>query len=109
MAKTIAKALIDEIGYPIDKGLVENKLIARGLDSDEPYTSEVSISNGFKGALADCLISLATTAPTSFSESDISVSRADPNLLIKRANSYYRAIGEDEQLYGEASVCFGGW
>ena len=95
--KTVKQALIDEIHYPIPEGFVENKLIERGLDELEGYTSELARSNEFKGALADCLYSLVQAV--NFSESDKSVgvlSDKDKERILLRVNTLYKSIGEEE-------------
>lgn len=107
MAKTIKQTLMDEVYYPIPEGTVENKLIARGLEGEGEISSEIMKSKEFMGALADCFWSLVVAID--FSESDISVSLPDRKFLIKRANAYYRAIGEEEKPEDEATVQFGGW
>lgn len=94
--KTIREALIDEIIYPIPEGLVENKLIARGVDGSQEYTIEVAKSNDYKGCFADCLVALVQAV--NFSESDKSVGSLSDEVkkkLLARANSIYEAIGEE--------------
>ena len=90
--KTVRQALIDEIHYPISEGFVENKLLSRGLSPDDELTIDVLKSNEFKGAVADCLWSLIE-AP-SFSEADKSISLADRDIILRKANSIYLSIGE---------------
>lgn len=90
--KTIKQALIDEIGYPIGTGAIENKIIARGLDAEEAYTTEVANSNQYKGALADCLY-LLIDAPN-VSEAGKSVSLSDKALILNKVNSLRTEIGE---------------
>lgn len=90
--KTVRQALIDEIHYPISEGFVENKLLSRGLSADDELTIDVLKSNEFKGAVADCLWSLIE-AP-SFSEADKSISLADRDIILRKANSIYLSIGE---------------
>lgn len=90
--KTVRQALIDEIHYPISEGFVENKLLSRGLGPDDELTIDVLKSNEFKGAIADCLWSLIE-AP-SFSEADKSISLADRDIILRKANSIYLSIGE---------------
>lgn len=90
--KTVRQALIDEIHYPISEGFVENKLLSRGLSPDDELTIDVLKSNEFKGAVADCLWSLVE-AP-SFSEADKSISLADRDIILRKANSIYLSIGE---------------
>ena len=97
MSKTIREALIDEIIYEMPEGKIENIIIARGLDGDEEYDVEVSKSNGYRGAYADCLVALLQSV--SFSESDKSISALSDEAkkrLLNIANSIYKAIGEEE-------------
>ena len=94
--KTIRQALIDEIIYPIPEGLVENKLIARGLTGEQEFTFETSKSHEYKGCFADCLVALIQAV--SFSESDKSVGTLTDEVkkkLLHRANEIYDAIGEE--------------
>jgi hypothetical protein len=94
--KTIRQALIDEIIYPIPEGLVENKLIARGLTGEEEFTLESAKSSEYRGCFADCLVALVQAV--NFSESDKSVGTLTDEVkkkLLNRANSIYEALGED--------------
>ena len=99
--KTISQALKDEIHYPLGDGFIENKLLSRGLNGEEIITAEIMAEKSFKGAVADCLISIIE-APN-FSESDISVSlsSADKEHILKRANRLYAAIGEEEKVISD--------
>lgn len=90
--KTILQAITDEISYPIGKGLIENKIISRGLDGEEEFTIDVAKTNEYKGAIADCLYALID-APN-FSEADIHISLADRDMILRKANAIYAAIGE---------------
>lgn len=90
--KTIMQAMIDEIHYPIGSGIIENKLILRGLNADDEYDIEAARSNAFIGAVADCLFSLIS-APN-FSEADKSFSLSDKALILRKVNSLYNSIGE---------------
>lgn len=90
--KTIQQALIDEIHYPIGVGIVENKIIKRGLTADDEYSMDLANSSEFMGAVADCLYSLIE-APN-FSEADKSFSMSDRSLILKKVNSIYNSIGE---------------
>ncbi len=106
--KTVKQALIDAIHYPIPIGFVENTIIERQLTENAEYTYEVSQSNAFKGALADCLYSLLQAV--SIHESDKSVgtlSDKDKERLLVRINSLYKAIGEESPL-GQPMVYIGG-
>lgn len=103
--KTIAQALKDEIYYPVNDGKIENILLRRGLDESGEVSEEVLNSPGFNGAVADCLFSLVE-APN-FSESDISISLQDRNLILKKANSIYASISEPEKNLDEPKVYIG--
>ena len=92
--KTVGQALIDEIHYPISVGMIENKLIMRGLAFDDEFGIEVATSKEFIGAVADCLYSLIE-APN-FSEADKSISLSDKSLILKKVNALYKSIGEKE-------------
>lgn len=108
MNKTVRQALIDEIHYPIPEGFVENKLIERELEGDADYTAQIARSDGFKGALADCLYSLVHAV--NFSESDKSVGNLTDEqrkLILKRVNSLYGEIGEPLVEDGEPMVYLG--
>lgn len=95
--KTVRQALLDEIIYPMPEGLVENKMIARGLVGDSEYDHEMAKSKSFKGCYADCLVALVQTV--NFSEADKSVgslSDESKKRLLKIANNIYDEIGEEE-------------
>lgn len=97
MEKTVREALIDEILYPMPEGKVDNKIIARGLDGDEPFTAVVAKSAEYRGCFADCLIALLQSV--SFSESDKSVSALSDEVkkkLFTIANNIYKELGEEE-------------
>lgn len=105
--KTVRRALVDEIHYPISVGFVDNKLIERQLDGNAEYTFEISQSNEWKGALADCLYSLLQAV--SLSESDKSIgtlSDEDKKILLTRVKALYNSIGEDPVL-GQPMVYIG--
>lgn len=103
--KTVRQALKDEIGYPIGDGFIENKLIARDLDGDGYISASVINSKEFLGATADCLFALVDSP--NFSESDISISLQDRDLILKKANYLYRSIGEEEKNIDQPIVCVG--
>lgn len=108
-ARTIRQALIDEVFYPIPDGKVENILLARGVDGDEPVTKETLTGDLFKGALADCLAAVVEQA-LNFSEADKSVSTLSTSqvaILKKKVNALYASIGESGVDLGEPSVTFG--
>lgn len=103
--KTIAHALKDEIHYPLSDGFIENKLLARGLDGEGPIDSSVINSNEFKGAVADCLYSLIEAV--NFSESDISISLPERDLILKKVNAIYTSIGEEPKNLDQPTVYIG--
>lgn len=90
--KTILSALKDEIHYPVPDGFLENKLIKRRLSGADEYSSTVANSNDFQGVLADCYIGLLDAI--NFSEGDKNVALPYRDLLLKKANAIYKAIGE---------------
>lgn len=93
--KTIQQALIDEVHYPIPIGFVENVLIKRNLNVNDEFDYDISHSNEYQGALADCLWSLVQAI--NFSEADKSfgaLSDKDKERILLRVNSIYNAIGE---------------
>ena len=93
--KTIQQALIDEIHYPIPIGFVENVMIKRNLNGDDEFNCDISHSNEYQGALADCLWSLVQAI--NFSEADKSfgaLSDKDKKLILLHVNSIYDTIGE---------------
>lgn len=94
--KTIQQALLDEIHYPIPIGFVENVIIKRGLDAKSEFDFDVSRSNEYKGAFADCLYSLIQAI--NFSEADKSIgSLSDKQItaIISQMNKIYESIGEE--------------
>ena len=100
--KTIGQALIDEIHYPVSIGMIENKLIMRGLDYEGVFDYDIAVSKEFKGAVADCLYSLIE-APN-FSEADKSINLSDKNLILNKVNALYRSIGEQEKALAGPKV-----
>lgn len=108
MSKTIFQALIDEIHYPISDGYVENKCIERDLFPNDDFTKEISESDSFKGALADCLYSLIQAV--NFSEADKSIgSLTDEQrkLILAFVNKLYCEIGEKTVEDGTPHVFIG--
>lgn len=100
--KTIGQALVDEIHYPISVGMIENKLIMRGLDYEGEFDIDVAKSSAFKGAVADCLYSLIE-APN-ISEADKSISLSDKSLILNKVNALYKSIGEQEKCLATPRV-----
>ncbi len=103
--RTIAQALKDEIYYPVNDGKIDNVLLRRGLDGASEISEEIITSAEFNGAIADCLYSLVEAI--NFSESDISISLQDKNLILKKANSIYNSIGEPEKNLDQPTVYIG--
>lgn len=92
--RTVKQALLDEIHYPISDGFVSNKLLSRGLSEYEEISYEIIQSPMFRGAVADCLFSLIE-APN-VSESGVSFSMSDKELILKKVNAIYSSLGEPE-------------
>lgn len=104
--KTILQALKDEIHYKLSSGFFENRLLARGINSEDECTLELINSKSFRGAVADCLSSLVE-APN-FSEGDVSFNLPQRELILKRANAIYNSIGEPGKSIDEPTVYIGG-
>lgn len=104
--KTIAEALRDEIHYPLNKGFIENKLLSRGMFPNEEVSFSIFQDPTFKGAIADCLYALITVP--NISESDLSISLSDRQLILKQANRLYEEIGEEAKTITEPKVFIGG-
>lgn len=107
--KTISQALFDKVHYPLTDGFVENVCIERQLELDDEYTYEVSQSNSFKGAVADCLYSLVQAI--NFSEADKSIGNLTDEqrkLILRQANRLYEEIGEPIKDDGKPIVYIGG-
>ena len=105
--KTVIQALKDETLYPIPLGKIENIVIKREINGDEHFTPEIASSSEYKGALADCLITLIQAI--NFSEAGMSVSQltdAQRKAILKRANKLYGEIGEDEVADEENPTVF---
>ena len=100
--KTIREALIDEIGFPIGEGCIDNKIIGRNLNGSDRFDYEVSTSTNYKGAVADCLIALLTSP--NFSEADKSFSLSDKELILRKANYLYNSIGEKSVALGRVYI-----
>lgn len=98
MAKTILQALKDELGFPIKQGFFENRLISRGLLSDDEFTADTAKSDAYRLAYADCLKGLVAGMPDSVTEGDLSLSGTDKDKMLKIANGIYSKLGEDDSL-----------
>lgn len=94
--KTIGQALIDEVHVPIPLGFIENVCIKRDLDVESIFDGVSARSNAYKGALADCLLSLVQAV--SFSEADKSIgslSEDQRKAIVLKAYRLYKEIGEE--------------
>jgi hypothetical protein len=99
--KTVIQALKDETIYPVPLGKIEN-IVVRRFGSEESgsviYTKELSGTDEYKGALADCLYSLLQAV--NFSEAGMSVGSltdAQRKTILRMANDLYKEIGEEEK------------
>lgn len=107
--KTVRQALADEVLYPLPGGLVDNRLMTRGLDDAAEATADILRGPGFTGALADCLLAVVEQS-MGFSEADKSVSApsaAQAAALRSRVARLYASIGEEAPGMGGAAVTFG--
>lgn len=94
--KTILQAIKDEIYYPINDGLVENKLLGRDLVPDGEFSKTVLNSDAWKGALADSLLTLIQQV--NISEGDKSygaMTDKQREALLIKINNLYGSIGEE--------------
>lgn len=97
--KKILQALRDEVYYPINDGLLENKLIGRDLDPSEEFTRDILNSSSWKGALADTLLTLIQAVNVSEGDKSFgALSDAQRKALIAKVNNLYKEIGEEEPL-----------
>lgn len=105
--KTIMQALKDEVHYKLSSGFFENRLLERELNGNDECTIEVFKSKQFKGAVADCLVSLVQAQ--NYTEGDVSFSLSDKKVELARnlANSIYRSIGETDKCTDEPTVYIG--
>ncbi len=94
--KTILQALKDEIYYPVNDGLIENKLLGRDLIPDEEFSKAVLESDAWKGALADSLFTLIQAVNVSEGDKSFgTLTDTQRKALLIRINNLYGAIGED--------------
>ena len=103
--KTVLQALKDEVHYKLSSGFFENRLLERSLDGNEICTIDILKSKPFKGAVADCLMSLIQMP--NFTEGDVSLSLSDKDNILTLANGIYNSIGETEKNIGEPIVYIG--
>lgn len=105
--KTILQAILDEIFYPINHGLVENKLVGRGINPDDYFTPKVSTTNEYKGALADSLYSLIQAVNISEADKSIgAMSDSQRKALLVQINKLYETIGEAEVTFEPKPMVF---
>ena len=105
--KTVQQALADEVHWPLSEGFVENVCIKRGIDTEEEFSRSVAQSIAYRGALADCLISLAQAI--NFTEADKSfgnLTEAQRRFILKKANALYASIGEQVEDTDEPRIRF---
>ena len=101
------QAILDEVYYPVNRGLVENKLLTRGIDPSQECSSETFTDNAFLGALADTLYSLIQAVNVSEGDKSVgSLTDAQRKAIINRANQLYKAIGEEEVTAFQPMVFF---
>lgn len=94
--KTVLQAIKDEIYYPINDGLVENKLLGRDLSPDEELSKDVLNSDAWKGALADSLLTLIQQVNVSEGDKSFgTMTDKQREALLIRINNLYKAIGEE--------------
>lgn len=94
--KTVLQALRDEIYYPVNEGLLENKLLARGLDSGLAFDKSVIDSAEWKGALADSLLTLIQAVNVSEGDKSFgTLTDTQRRALLIRINKLYGEIGEE--------------
>lgn len=108
MKRTVREALRDEVFYPVPEGYVENVITRRQLKGDDEYNIGIETSDGFKGAVADCLASLIQAI--GFSEADKSIQPLTDEQrkhILKKANALYGEIGEPLLETGEPKVTMG--
>jgi hypothetical protein len=94
--KTILQALRDEIYYPVNDGLLENKLLGRDLSPDGEFSKDVLRSDAWKGALADSLLTLIQAVNVSEGDKSFgSLTDSQRKALLIRINNLYGDIGEE--------------
>lgn len=97
--KTVLQALKDEVHYKLSSGFFENRLLERSLDGNEICTFDILKSKPFKGAVADCLMSLIQMP--NFTEGDVSLSLSDKDnilTLYNRENETYNFLKRNVQF-----------
>ena len=94
--KTILQAIKDEVYYPINEGLIENKLLGRDLSPDGEFSKAVLDSDKWKGALADTLLTLIQQVNVSEGDKSFgSLTDKQREAILIRVNKLYAAIGEE--------------
>lgn len=107
MIKTVLQAIKDEVYYPINDGLIENKLISRGLDPCSDYSAAVAQTDAYKGALADTLFTLIQAVNVSEGDKSFgSLTDAQRRALLVQINKLYEAIGEAEVTFEPKPMVF---
>lgn len=97
MAKSILQALKDEVYYPVNDGLLENKLLGRNISPDEEFSKAVLDSAEWKGALADTLYTLLQAVNVSEGDKSFgALTDSQRKALLMRINNLYGAIGEEQ-------------
>ncbi len=106
--KTIAQAIKDYLGNSyslLGSGLVGNIIIERDLDPNDEFDAAIAKDKSFIGLRADCLYNLVSSP--NISESDLSISLGDRNVILKMANQFYTSIGEEEKSLDQPKVYIG--
>lgn len=94
--KNVLQAIKDEIYYPVNDGLVENKLLGRDLPPDQEFSKDVLNSDAWKGALADSLLTLIQQVNVSEGDKSFgTMTDKQREALLIRINNLYKAIGEE--------------
>lgn len=93
--KTILQAIKDEVYYPINDGLVENKLIGRDLTPEGEFSKSILDTKQWKGALADVLLTLIQSVNVSEGDKSFgALTDTQRKAILMRVNNLYEAIGE---------------
>lgn len=96
--KTLLQVIKDEVYYPVSDGMVENKLIFRGLEPGQEFSLDTLEDTRFIGALADSLYSLIQAVNISEGDKSIgALTDSQRKAILTLANKYYNQIGEEEK------------
>ena len=93
---TILDAIKADVSYPLSDNAFELALIKRGLTSADTVTAIITASEEYELAVADCLMSAATSPDVK--EGGYSVSMSDKKNIIARANGIYSKYGISSSL-----------